>query len=564
MCAYRTSAFRSNQGSVFARGAVWGAPTSQNSSSSHSNTNKKRINEIPKTLKELVQPIMDIQIFLANQKNIDGSQLFENLIQESFCQPQNYNIVINELVYLTKIRPVYLMQIAETLTLFHMFIDQQSSSDQVLRSCIIFEAYKLLRVLVFNAGLLNKSFVQNHISSNEDGNCAIFFSDQFPEYIKYIPEWGYSTHYRIAYKTVKKLNKKGDLSTLSYILDNGWEPGNIMISIKKDSVADLQKFIQNSSEISQLREWSQFEWFPEPKVCSYFSCAALFGAINCFRWFISKFAVITDPIIDSALIGFNESILIEIANEQKHFATERVHVPIYHKYHLYDYIEKTPWKITLSVLAEKKCRNYASIVECTTNGTTICSTDQMGENGFHHMAKAGMLEFVNIFMKVSKGAEELTDQRKSIIHCAAESGNVRLLKFLIDKHFMTSQKQWGLKYTLFHSAALSGDVKMFRFVASRAKEMGSYSLDSIPDIMEFAAFSGSVPLIKYLNKMYQYPLTYQSKTGISLLYQAFVFKKTDLIEYLFKHGLTPQKDQYYEDIRTIAKRNNLMKYIITI
>ena len=403
------------------------------------------------------------------------------------------------------------------------------------------------------------------INSTENGDCAIFFADIFPDLIQHIEEWGYSECYRMAYKKIHHLHKDpNSTDQIEFLLDNGWEEDSIQYYIKKDDISNLQKKVYTTNDFNKPLEWSEFEWYPKPTQCTMISYAALFGAKQCFEWFLSKNIKITDSVCDAALIGCNYSIITDISLREKNFITDKNRLPVLHKYFLFEYLAQNKWTLTLSYLASIRCRNYQSIVNACNNGETIDSRDHNQENGLHHMAKAGLLEFVDLFLNYSYDARSQNSMHQTIMILAAESGNTRLVQYLVSKKQFPINDKWGLEYkdTIIHAAALSGSVKMIKLLRDDFN-INIHLTDDTNSIIYFAAMSGSVSLVKYLIKYEKYPITYVSNYNTSLLYIAVSKNFVALIKYLIKHEINPASDPFYNEMREKALNSNILDVLLS-
>ena len=518
--------------------------------------------EVPrkKSLLEVAAPVISIQAFLAKIPFI-GEEAFLSIEKENFLTKENYTIILREAVYLSIIRPSFIKEVANFLLLFAMNITNYPNIlDDILNYCLQFRAFQLLRILVLDYGLFTKSHISGFIKSTENGDCAIFFADQFPELLQFVGNWGYSECYRLTLKKIKQILKNENMKgQVTYLFNNGWEKDTIQYYIKNDDLNNLQKHINNLTEINKPLEWSPFEWYPKPTQCTMISYAALFGAEKCFDWFINKNTAITDSVCQSALIGGNSNIIYRINQKMRDFISNKNRTLILHKYHLFKYQESNKWSASISSLASHKCRSYQSILKSVNEGATIDSRDEKQFNSVHHYALAGLKDVVELLIPYSHDVKGKTILKKTLVHLAAESGNENLVDYLITEHGFLLTDKWGFdnQSTIAHSAALSGNIKMIKHLKDKYK-VDIHSFDNSNCILMNVIMSGSISLLKYLIKHENYQLTYVSNTNITLLYYAVKMNKTQLVEYLIKHGIVPQNDPNYEEIQ--QSNNEISKY----
>ena len=527
--------------------------TARPTGSSSQKTQNEKTESQNVDIRKITQPIIEIQTYLASHKLSSGEALFESICEQPFFIPEKYSIIVREIVYLSIIRPSHITQIADCLQLLSMIDDSFQFSELIFDYSIEFEIFKLLRILTFSCGIYTLDYIKNKIIKAENADCAIFFADEFPDLLDKCLEWGYSDKYRNAYKIAKKY--KNQKTLLSQAIDFGWTSTSEGFLIKKDNIDTVKTIFPTTNAMNRSIEWSGFEWYPKPEQTTLISCAALFGSYEIFKWCIVSKIVITDSVVDAALIGGNELILKLISDNKKDALTARERMKTMHVYNLVDNLKTYKFSPQISTLAKEKCRTYKSYIDASSNGYAFrTSNNNKSRNAFHYLAENGNLELIKHFSVYSSSMRVKTSINENCLSLSVKSGNTKLVDYVLGLKMFDAKTKWGLDYGLIQAAALSGSIKMIKHM--KTLELDIHESDETDlNIILFAAQSNSVTLMKYLVRYENYSLNFVAKSGLSVLYYAVSLRNTEIVQYIINHKISVYDDPMCDRIKAIASSN---------
>lgn len=161
-------------------------------------------------------------------------------------------------------------------------------------------------------------------------------------------------------------------------------------------------------------------------------------------------------------------------------------------------------------------------------------------------AAAGDLELVRQLLSSGAVIGERDERGVSALHVAAEAGRLEIVKELVDHGAQVNAvlivHGQGVNYTPAAAAASRGHVEVMKYLSERGAAlyephgyMGYFS------VMDGAAASGSVAMVRYLHEEKKLPIDEEGVLGATPLHMAIENGREEVVQYLVQHGADPKR-----------------------
>ncbi|EAY12346.1 hypothetical protein TVAG_245780 [Trichomonas vaginalis G3] len=250
-----------------------------------------------------LQPTVFIQNALVRLSSDECIEKFcSNIINnDNYKDPRIMAKLAQEIVTLSQIRHNRFDIIVKLCKKLFSDIDfYMNLRNRILERIFIESSYYLL-LLLYRANLYDQSEILDQIYLYQRCDFAIYFAPEFGllEITSFRPP-------RWVRKILKHIDvfRANDWELLKEYREIGWMPGSIYATVKSDDIEKLITFMQNYDfNLNYYIEASKFESFRIPRVTTFISFAAIFGAIKCFKLFYNLGAEITQSVMQCAIAG---------------------------------------------------------------------------------------------------------------------------------------------------------------------------------------------------------------------------------------------------------------------
>ena len=153
----------------------------------------------------------------------------------------------------------------------------------------------------------------------------------------------------------------------------------------------------------------------------------------------------------------------------------------------------------------------------------------------HYSAQSGDLELFEYLLEKGSLIYEKTKNNCNCLHIAASNGCLNLCNRLLENYnfniFMTDTKGWNA----LHYATKSGNLELFHFLIQKGSDV--YSKTNIRNnCLHIAASNGRLKLFKILVKVYKFDIFMKDNRGWSVLNKAAKVGDFELFQYLIELG----------------------------
>ena len=224
--------------------------------------------------------------------------------------------------------------------------------------------------------------------------------------------------------------------------------------------------------------------------CTVLHCACESGKLHLFQYFMEK--------------GSNVASQTKDKMSCLHFAVSEGHLK----------------------LSERLVENY---------NLDIKSRNTKGWNVLHCAAKSGGLELFRYFIQKGFDVNENTKDSKNSFHIAAQNGHFTLCKSLLENYKLDINKTDAEGSTLIHSAAECGNIELIQCLVDKGCDIYRKKKNGM-NSLHIAALNNHFRLCKVLLEKANFDIHLLDYNGASVIYFAAHTGDLDLFQYLAEKG----------------------------
>ena len=152
----------------------------------------------------------------------------------------------------------------------------------------------------------------------------------------------------------------------------------------------------------------------------------------------------------------------------------------------------------------------------------------------HNAAKSGSLEIIKYLFEHGADVNYKKKGGESVLHYAAKFGSLEIVKYLVEHGADVNCKNKRNKSVL-HNAAKSGSLEIVKYLVEHGADVNNKN-EKNKSVLHNAAKSGSLEMVKYLVE-YGADVTCETKwENISVLHHAAESDSLEIVKYLVEHG----------------------------
>ena len=165
----------------------------------------------------------------------------------------------------------------------------------------------------------------------------------------------------------------------------------------------------------------------------------------------------------------------------------------------------------------------------------ITSTDNSGWTVIHCAAESGNIELFQYFVENGSDVYSATNFGKSCLHIAASKGHLNICKKLVEKYnfsiYMTDYNQ----YTALHCACESGNLDLSRYLIQQGSNVHSKTKDN-KSCLHISVSKGYMNLSRTLFESYNFDIKNANSKGWNVLHYAAESGNLEVFKYFVKNG----------------------------
>ncbi|XP_045198124.2 uncharacterized protein LOC123552484 [Mercenaria mercenaria] len=175
---------------------------------------------------------------------------------------------------------------------------------------------------------------------------------------------------------------------------------------------------------------------------------------------------------------------------------------------------------------------------CSKLTDIVCKRDINEANAIHYAARGGFIEILDYLLSKGLDPNATTSSGSSILHLAAYDGKLETVKHICNKYPQLLQKLDDTGHNVGHYGAGSGNVELLKFVIEQGIEPMAASSNGSTLLLK-AAFGGSLDIVKYICTTYPDLLDMSDEFGCTALHYSACGGHIEVLQFLCTRGLDP-------------------------
>ena len=345
------------------------------------------------------------------------------------------------------------------------------------------------------------------------------------------------------------------------------EEGTVGRSIFEDDISKLQQLmaIQREEEEYEISSFFPYIIEFERYEANLIELSAMFGSVNCFKYFLLNGDEITNDLCKFAIAGGENEIIHLCEQNGQKFEDCLLISALYHHYYVFEWLN-THFKYDNSSLI-LKCIEYYNeplIYSLIFNGENISFNE---ESIIISVLSFGQLEVYKYLQEyVNKDAETKRNQMHSAINIVSFNGHLGIIKYLFEQYDLNIETKDSSGETPINSAVLNGNLEVVKYLYEHCHaDVETKDNDGFSPINN-ASISDHYEIVKYLYETCHADIESRDNYGCTPLNNASCYGYLNIVTYLCEicHANINTKDKYNRNPIANAELNDkqdIVKYL---